>query len=129
MAEQNPQGLCSVLEKAQSMNFRSGEICLVNFGDAYGGHRQIGVRPAIFISQTSRIAIVIPLTSNPKALRFGHTVTIRPNENNQLDRASVALVFQIQEVDGSDLMSKIGVLSLSEKRAINKAVREAVYIH
>jgi len=110
------------------MNFRSGEICLVNFGDAYGGHRQIGVRPAIFVSKTARMAIVIPLTSNVKARRFDHTVSLQPNKENNLDRPSVALVFQIQAIDESDISSTIGALSVSDKRAVNKVVREVVFI-
>lgn len=87
-----------------------GEIWLVRLPEAYG-HEQLGTRSAIVISDTKTpICIVIPLTSNIQALRFGYAISIKPSLNNGLKEESVAMVFQIRAIDKSRLDKKLGKL-------------------
>lgn len=85
-----------------------GEIWLVEFPST-DGREQVGTRPAILISETDfGIAIVVPLTSNIQALRFPHTIEIKPSNKNGLSAISVALTFQVRAIDKKRLKKKIG---------------------
>ncbi|MEK7098762.1 MAG: type II toxin-antitoxin system PemK/MazF family toxin [Patescibacteria group bacterium] len=108
------------------MKFASGDVCLVDFGDEYGGHRQIGIRPAIVVRKVADVVLVIPLTSNDKALRFEGTVSIKPNALSGLTKPSVALLFQIQPIDVPEIIKKIGLLSEKDKRTIDSVLRKVV---
>jgi mRNA-degrading endonuclease toxin of MazEF toxin-antitoxin module len=110
------------------MNPKRGEIILVDFGSGYGGHRQIGVRPAISIRCVAELVIVIPLTSNIRASRFRGTLTLRPNGKNNLSEPSVALVFQMQPIDKFEIVKRIGVLHRADKAKLNEAMRELLVL-
>ncbi len=70
-----------------------GEIWLVDLPPA-NGHEQSGTRPVILITETkANIAIIIPFTSNLQALRFPHTIEVKPSGKNGLSDISVALLF------------------------------------
>lgn len=82
------------------------------------GREQRGLRPAIFIADSrTNVAVVIPCTSNPQALRFPFTTRLDPSHGNGLDVLSVALVFQIRAIDKRRLIKRIGKL---EKLFINE---------
>lgn len=104
------------------MRLESGDVCIVDFGDEYGGHRQIGVRPAIIVRKVADIVIVMPLTSQKKAARFAGTIAIKPDAGNGLNQSGVALIFQIQPVDISEIIKRIGILSIRDKRFITTAM-------
>ena len=108
------------------MKPKPGEIVLVDFGSEYGGHRQIGVRPAIVLHVIAQLAIVVPLTSNLKAQRFKGTVVLQPSKMNNLSKPSVVLAFQIQPIDVSEIIRRIGMLQRSEKRRLNDVIRGIV---
>ena len=87
---------------------KKGEIWLVEIPST-NGHEQAGKRPAIVLADTeANIVIIIPLSSNLQALRFPHTLEIKPSSKNGLQLVSVALVFQIRAIDKKRLVSKIG---------------------
>lgn len=83
---------------------------------ARGGHTQAGRRPAI-IAQTIETSakiptiLIIPLTTQLDALRFPGTVLVETDSQNNLRRASVALVFQITAIDKKFLGGRLGKIS------------------
>jgi mRNA interferase MazF len=95
----------------------------MNPGDIYwvelphaSGHEQAGRRPALVLQDESYsgglpLVIVVPLTGATSAARFAGTLTIEPDETNHLNRASVALVFQIRAVDCRIVQEKIGEIT------------------
>ena len=87
---------------------KKGEMWLVEFPST-NGHEQSGTRPVIIISETeANIVLVIPLTSNLQALRFPHTLEIKPSKLNGLSTVSVGLAFQLRAIDKKRLKAKIG---------------------
>src|SRR3989338_6987668 len=92
---------------------KKGEIWLVEIPET-NGHEQTGKRPVIILADTeSNIAIIIPFTSNIQALRFPHTIEVKPSKEDGLTAESVALIFQIRAIDKKRLKSKIGNLEIS----------------
>ena len=88
---------------------KKGEIWLVELPSA-DGREQVGSRPAIIMAETEIVNIVIPLTSNIQALRFPHTIEIKPSKKNNLSAISVGLVFQIRALDKKRFKNKLGEL-------------------
>ena len=87
---------------------KKGEIWLVEL-PATEGHEQSGNRPAILLVETEiNIVIIVPLTSNLQALRFPHTIEIKPSIVNGLNNISIGLVFQLRAIDRIRLKKKIG---------------------
>ncbi len=87
---------------------KKGEMWLVEFPST-DSHEQSGTRPVIIISETeANIVLVIPLTSNLQALRFPHTLEIKPSKLNGLSTVSVGLAFQLRAIDKKRLKAKIG---------------------
>lgn len=110
------------------MNLAPGDVCLVDFGSFPFGHEQAGIRPAIFVSMTAVIAVVIPLTSNTNASRYGGTATVHPDESNGLAKESVALIFHLRSIDKRRISKRIGTLSTRDIRAINKTIRTVALV-
>ena len=89
---------------------KKGEIWLVDL-PATNGHEQIGTRPVLVIAETeANISVIVPLTSQVQALKFPHTLEIRPSKKNRLKELSIALIFQIRAIDKKRLKRKIGEL-------------------
>ena len=105
------------------MRLESGDVCIVDFGEEYSGHRQIGIRPALVVRRVADIVVVVPLTSKKKASRFSGTIAIKPDAANGLNRSGVALIFQIQPIDMPEIIKKIGVLSARDKRLVTAAMQ------
>ena len=107
---------------------KKGDIWIVEL-PLTGGHEQAGMRPAIVLADTpSSVAIVVPCTSNLKALQLPHTFSIDPSEKNGLENTSVALVLQIRALDKRRLQKRIGTLEPSLMEEINKTLRELLVI-
>ena len=103
---------------------KKGEIWLVELPSA-DGHEQIGTRPCIILAETeANIAIVIPFTSNIQALRFPHTLEVRPSKTNALSSISIALLFQVRAIDKRRLMKKIGSLEEKTLKEIDEKLRK-----
>lgn len=107
---------------------KSGEIWVINSGDS-NGHEQSGIRPAVVVSAVvARIVMVVPITSNSKALRFAHTIQLSPNTSNNLSESSIAMVFQLRAIDVKRLEKKIGILTVGELKMIKREVRNMLQL-
>jgi len=92
---------------------KSGEIWLVELIDIKG-NEQNGLRPALVLADTiTNMVVILPLTSNLKALKFPYTLAINSSKKNGLSVNSVILVFQIRAIDKSRLIRKLGFLDKS----------------
>lgn len=111
------------------MTHASGSVVLADLGDAPFGHEQSGYRPAIVLSSQHQLTIVVPLTSNERALRFKATAVILPTKQNGLIEPSVALGFQIRAIDSHRIVRRIGAVDTKDKKRINKAIRSVTFLH
>lgn len=103
---------------------KRGEIWIVDAGNS-DGHEQFGVRPAVVISDiVGSTVVVIPCTTNPKALKYPFTTGLRSSKTNNLDVDSIALVFQIRAIDIKRLKNKIGVLAKSDLKLLNQQIKK-----
>lgn len=102
---------------------KKGEIWLVEIPPT-NGHEQSGLRPVLVLSPIeANVVIIIPFTSNMKALRFPHTLEIHPTASNGLNAISVALIFQIRAIDKKRLQRKVGALSSDLVEQIDTMIR------
>lgn len=71
-------------------------------------HEQKGYRPVIVvvIHQDVSLTTVIPLTSSEKAKPYKNTMIILPDDENNLVKPSVALIFQMLAVDNKMLKKR-----------------------
>ena len=107
---------------------KRGEIWLVELPST-NGYEQSGERPAIILSETEvNSAIVIPLTSNVQALRFPHTIEVKPSTNNGLHSISVALVFQVRAIDKKRLKKRIGEIDGKTMVEIDTGLRKILQL-
>jgi|SRR3989338_3815189 len=103
---------------------KNGEIWIINSRDS-GGHEQSGIRPAVVVSGVvARIVIVVPFTSNVRALRFAHTIQFSPTASNNLSANSIAMIFQLRAVDVKRLETKIGFLSTNEMKSLGLEIKK-----
>jgi mRNA interferase MazF len=106
------------------MRLRRGDVCLVNLASGLG-HEQTGSRPAIILATTdTKIVVVIPITGNTDALRFSHTLLLKPTAKNGLHSNSVALVFHIRAVDMRRVERVYGHLESKSCAEIGEALRK-----
>ena len=92
------------------MDFKKGSLWVLDF-QIRDGREQSGLRPAIVLADTKTdLIVVLPLTSNTSALRFLHTLKIKKSKYNNLEKDSIALVFQMQSVDKKRFVRNIGML-------------------
>ena len=115
--------LQNLVAQAQSMKATSGSIVLIDLGAAPFGHEQAGLRPAVVLSVTNGMAIVVPLTSNTASLRFSATLPIVPTKRNGLATSSVVLAFHIRSIDARRIVKRLGDLDVKDARAVDKLVR------
>ena len=105
-----------------------GEIWLVEF-PKMNGHEQTGTRPVLILADTeANISIVVPFTTNVQALRFPHTITIKPSTHNGLKSESVALVFHVRAIDKKRLKNKIGMIEDSIMKSIDMSLKDMLKI-
>ncbi|MBU4202286.1 MAG: type II toxin-antitoxin system PemK/MazF family toxin [Candidatus Altiarchaeales archaeon] len=101
-----------------------GDVWLVQLPQT-NGHEQAGTRPVVILRETeANIAVVIPFTSNIQALRFPHTLEIRPSKENGLKDISVALVFQIRAIDKKRLVRRAGKLSAKSLEKVDSMLKK-----
>ena len=99
---------------------KRGEVWLVQLGETFG-HEQRGLRPAIILTDTlTSLVLIIPLTTNLKALRFPCTIQIEPTKRNGLETGSVALIFHLRSIDKRRLIRAVGII---EKPVLQKIMR------
>lgn len=102
---------------------KKGEIWLVDLPSS-NGHEQAGTRPVLMLVETeANIAVVIPFTSNLQALRFPHTLEIKPSKASGLTVLSAALIFQVRAIDKRRLKRKIGELEEATLKEIDSMLK------
>lgn len=103
---------------------KQGEIWLVELFETKG-HEQFGARPAVILADASmNVVIVVPFTSNLKALRYPFVLQINPTEKNGLSASSIALVFQVRAIDKIRLIKKVGDLEDQRLKDILKILKK-----
>lgn len=106
---------------------QEGDIYLVEI-PLSSGHEQAGLRPAIIVqalgSEKLPTVLIVPLTSKLKAAEFPFTFIIEPNQFNNLDAASVALVFQLRAIDKKRLKNKIGKIEWAKLELLKQNLKE-----
>jgi mRNA interferase MazF len=105
-----------------------GDVHWVELPDR-GGHEQSGCRPAIIWQDSAAFpqlptTLVIPLSSQQGALRFGGTVLIQPSPGNGLSLPSVALVFQLGACDVRRIGQRLRRLSDNDLAAVRAVARK-----
>lgn len=102
-----------------------GEIWIVDF-PSRKSREQSGTRPEIVISDTGTdLTLIIPLTSNLEALtKLPNTIKIQKTEENNLEKDSIALIFQLQALDKRRFISKIGDLEEAYLERINSILKK-----
>ncbi len=90
--------------------FDVGDVCLMELPSS-DGHEQTGQRPCLIISEMeANTLLVVPFTTNLRAIKYLSSIQIEPSSLNGLDNTSIALVFQLRAIDVKRLIKKIGVL-------------------
>lgn len=108
---------------------REGDIYLVEI-PASGGHEQAGLRPAIIIQATGLeklpTVLIVPLTSKIKAADFPFTFIIEPDQSNNLNVSSVALVFQLRAIDKRRIKNKLGELKQDKLEILRQNLKKVM---
>jgi mRNA-degrading endonuclease toxin of MazEF toxin-antitoxin module len=94
-----------------------------------GGREQSGKRPAIIWQDTTAFpqlptVLVIPLSSQQSALRFGGTMLLQPTPINGLSVPLVALIFQLGACEIRRIGQRIGKMSAEELVSIQAIARK-----
>ena len=93
------------------------------------GHEQAGQRPVVILAETeANIGIIVPFTSNLQALRFPHTIEVKPSKRNGLKSISVALVFQLRAIDKKRIKEKIGNLEEPLLKEIDSVIKKILNV-
>ncbi len=108
---------------------QKGDIYIVEI-PASGGHEQAGMRPAIIVQAAGfeglPTVLIVPITSKQRAAEFPSTFMIEPDEINNLDAISVALVFQLRAIDKKRLKNKIGKLKPIKLKLLKQILKDII---
>ncbi len=106
---------------------QEGDIYLVEI-PLSRGHEQAGLRPAIIVQAAGLeglpTVLIVPLTSKLRAADFPFTFMIEPDNLNNLDVVSVALVFQLRAIDKRRLKNKIGKIEQVKLEHLKQRLKE-----
>lgn len=108
------------------MDVKFGDVVYVDFGESGNGSVQKGKRPAVIVqndvgNRFSPTSIVTPLTSEIKKLNMPCHELLRATKWNGLREDSMILGEQVQVIDKSNILSKIGSLNQKECILVLKA--------
>lgn len=108
------------------MNFRRGDIVLVNLEPAMGSE-QGGIRPALVIqneiyNEYSPVLIVASITSKRFTKEFPTNVFIL-KEDSGLNKDSTVLLNQIRTIDKVRIVNKLHSLDQSIMRKVDMAIK------
>lgn len=101
-----------------------GDVFLVTL-PASDGREQGGRRPAVAVQadmDNEPMLMVVPITSNLKALRFAFTVRVEPSVENGLALPSVVMVFQMRSIDKTRIVRHLGKLSHADMTRITAVI-------
>ncbi len=104
---------------------KRGEIYWVDFGETVGSE-QGGIRPALIVqndagNRHSPTTIVVTITSKRKPNLPTH-VWLKKDTLNGLDKDSLVTCEQIKTIDKTRILDKIGEISNSKQKEVNKAI-------
>ncbi len=108
------------------MTIKQGDIFLADL-NPIKGHEQAGTRPVLVIqnnilNKNLNTVIIIPITSN-LAAKGKMTTYFLPQNISNLDKDSVALLFQIRTIDKSRLIKKIITLNQNSFKELKNQFR------
>jgi mRNA interferase MazF len=66
--------------------------------------------------------MVIPITSNLKAMRFAFTLHVEPSTENGLTTPSVVMVFQMRAIDKTRIIGKLGKMSDADMKRTDRTI-------
>ena len=108
------------------MDYKRGDIVLVNF-NPWRQKEEVGkIRPAVIISDTiynqeSDLIVVIPLTTN--LINNAGALRVRIEKREKLENESDAMIEQIRCISKRRVIEKIGELKKGEIKAIEKGLK------
>ena len=89
------------------------------------GNEQRGTRPCLILGETkTNMILIAPLTSNLRALRFSNTIKITKSKQNNLEKDSIILMFQVQALDQKRFIKKIGNIEGDYLIQVNEMLKE-----
>ncbi len=103
-----------------------GDVLLVGLPSS-DKREQSGRRPAVAVQTDvsgEPILMIAPITSSLNALRFKHSVDIKPSKENGLTLPSVIMVFQMRAIDKSRIIKSIGKLSAEDLEKVDDEIRK-----
>ena len=113
---------------------KRGDIILVDLPQAdTSGHEQEGLRPALVVqddatSNQLSVIMIVPMTSNLRALSFSHTILVQPSAQNGLSMPSVLLVFQLRAIDKRRIRKTLGTLETAIMEQVNAEMKKLLGI-
>lgn len=86
--------------------------------------------PAVILAvhNDTRLAIVIPMTSNMDALRFPYCTLLKKTVGNGLEKDSVAMIFQLREAHYSRFLRKMGTIDEAKYKQILFIIKDYLKI-
>ncbi len=109
---------------------KRGDVVRVDLPRPAGapGHEQFGERPAVVIQVNDALAplstvVVVPLTSNQRALAFAESFHVTPSPTNGLEVPSVALTSQVRAIDVKRVARVMGQLGDDDMRQLEASLR------
>ena len=113
------------------MDYKRGDIVLVNFNPQKRAEEVAKIRPAIIISDTQLndvldLITVIALTTN--LIDDAEPLRIRILKREKLKKDSDAMIEQIRSVSKKRIMDKIASLDENELKKINHGIKEMLVL-
>jgi mRNA interferase MazF len=108
------------------MEYKRGDIVLVNF-NPWKQKEEVGkIRPAVIISDSvyneySDLIVVIPLTTN--LIDDGGILRVRIKKREKLEKDSDAMVEQIRSISKNRIIEKIAKISKNELILIERGIK------
>ena len=108
------------------MEYKRGDIVLVNF-NPWRQKEEVGkIRPAVIISDSvyneySDLIVVIPLTTN--LIDDGGILRVRIKKREKLEKDSDAMVEQIRSISKNRIIEKIAKISKNELILIERGIK------
>ena len=103
----------------------SQEIWVINVRDATGTEQR-GTHPGLVLAvhNETRLAMVVPMTSNADASRFPYSYTIPRSLQNRLRTDSVAMIFQTRALSFDRFGRRIGRLESVHFQTVKTIVKQ-----
>lgn len=109
---------------------RFGDVVLVQLPRPAGppGREQFGARPAIVVHADNARAnlstlVVVPLTTQLKALVFQGSFRIGPSAQNGLAQDSVVLTHQVRAIDTNRIIKALGQIDAADMAKLHQELK------